>query len=515
MANDGFMKRSRRRALTGLLAMVIAGGAVGPALPQPRGALAETRSARIAHNDDGVFLRAEPTFGATVLGTLPEGTVVGLRTDEADTTYDTDGVTRWWPVATDQGDGWVSGFYLDIPTPPGSATGGNTSEQTKTAATSPAESATGIEQKSAAPGAGPILYGTTARIAEVDGVNLREQPAVGSAAVGQLAFDAVVELRIGETDTVYADNGRWWPVRVEGRDGWILGSYLAPADGAAVPQSESPAVASDDGIEGGNSAEQTEQTVADAPGKQAADIPLFSIGAYVAALTEDGTGLNIRADGAPDSEQVGSIPENDVVQVMDGPFLDPTGRGWYLITDGAVSGFVDGGYLGSADQPAAPGDDEAPELQFPEAPLIDLDRDRPGRATGSFVYPVAGFTFTQSFGCSPYWFEPWEPSIGCNYHNGVDLAASMGTPLTASDGGTVEYSGWCDCGLGYYVKIDHGNGYKTVYGHMSELWVSSGERVSQGETIGAMGSTGNSTGPHVHFMVEVNGITDDPLAYLG
>jgi murein DD-endopeptidase MepM/ murein hydrolase activator NlpD len=136
-------------------------------------------------------------------------------------------------------------------------------------------------------------------------------------------------------------------------------------------------------------------------------------------------------------------------------------------------------------------------------------------ATGSFMYPVGDFVFTQGYGCSPYWFEPWEPAIGCNFHNGIDLAAPWYTPLAAADGGIVEYAGWCDCGLGYYVKIDHGNGFKTVYGHMAEQpWVATGQAVRQGEVIGPMGSTGNSTGPHVHFIVEVNGITDDPLNYL-
>src|SRR5690348_7506689 len=69
-------------------------------------------------------------------------------------------------------------------------------------------------------------------------------------------------------------------------------------------------------------------------------------------------------------------------------------------------------------------------------------------------------------------------------HNGVDLAAPYGSPIEAADGGTVEQAGWCDCGLGYYVKIDHGDGFETVYGHMSEYYVTPGEQVSKGETIG-------------------------------
>ena len=187
-----------------------------------------------------------------------------------------------------------------------------------------------------------------------------------------------------------------------------------------------------------------------------------------------------------------------------------------MVTDGGVTGYVISTYLTQADQPPAPDGDAFPGLELPEAPEIPVPDLQPqtGLATGSFIYPVGSYTFTQSYGCSPYWFEPWEPAFGCNFHNGIDLANVWGTPLLAADGGVVEYAGWCDCGLGYYVKIDHGNGFKTVYGHMGELWVASGEAVSQGDRIGAMGSTGNSTGPHIHFMVELNGSTVDPLEYL-
>jgi len=100
-------------------------------------------------------------------------------------------------------------------------------------------------------------------------------------------------------------------------------------------------------------------------------------------------------------------------------------------------------------------------------------------------------------------------------HNGIDLAAPLGTPIMAAAAGTVAEAGWCDCGLGYYVKIDHGNGLATYYGHMqSTPYVSVGQSVAQGETIGPIGSTGLSTGPHVHFMVQKNGVTVDPMDYL-
>jgi len=103
------------------------------------------------------------------------------------------------------------------------------------------------------------------------------------------------------------------------------------------------------------------------------------------------------------------------------------------------------------------------------------------------------------------------------YHNGVDIATPIGTampPLYACTSGVVTRSGWNPWGLGLHVSIDHGNGYETVYGHMSRIDVGYGERVSRGQVIGLMGTTGRSTGPHVHFMVKYNGVAQNPLNYM-
>ena len=101
------------------------------------------------------------------------------------------------------------------------------------------------------------------------------------------------------------------------------------------------------------------------------------------------------------------------------------------------------------------------------------------------------------------------------YHNGVDIATGSSgmPPILACSSGTVTRSGWDPFGLGLHVIIDHGNGYQTVYGHMSRIDVSYGEHIGRGEQIGLMGSTGNSTGPHVHFMVKYNGLSQNPLNY--
>ncbi len=99
-------------------------------------------------------------------------------------------------------------------------------------------------------------------------------------------------------------------------------------------------------------------------------------------------------------------------------------------------------------------------------------------------------------------------------HKGLDIATSTGTPVAAAAGGTVIFSGWDSYGLGNCVKISHGNGVVTVYGHCSKLYVTSGEKVSAGEAIAAVGSTGNSTGPHLHLEIRVNGSPQNPQLYL-
>jgi len=92
-----------------------------------------------------------------------------------------------------------------------------------------------------------------------------------------------------------------------------------------------------------------------------------------------------------------------------------------------------------------------------------------------------------------------------SFHKGIDIAVYMGEPVYASDAGTVVYAGWNDTGYGYLVLIDHNNGYQTLYAHLSAVGVSCGSNVSQGQWIGNAGSTGNSTGPHLHFEVRRDG----------
>jgi murein DD-endopeptidase MepM/ murein hydrolase activator NlpD len=98
-------------------------------------------------------------------------------------------------------------------------------------------------------------------------------------------------------------------------------------------------------------------------------------------------------------------------------------------------------------------------------------------------------------------------------HAGIDIANGTGTPIRAAKGGTIILAGW-NGGYGNCIVIDHGGGFSTLYGHMTRLRASEGQRVGQGDLIGDMGSTGNSTGSHLHFETRVNGSPQDPSRYL-
>jgi murein DD-endopeptidase MepM/ murein hydrolase activator NlpD len=98
-------------------------------------------------------------------------------------------------------------------------------------------------------------------------------------------------------------------------------------------------------------------------------------------------------------------------------------------------------------------------------------------------------------------------------HEGIDIAAGLGTPIRAAAAGTVIHAGWLG-GYGNLVVLDHGDGLATAYAHASAILVGVGQSVAQGQTVSLVGSTGNSTGPHLHFEVRVNGSAVDPLLYL-
>jgi len=121
-----------------------------------------------------------------------------------------------------------------------------------------------------------------------------------------------------------------------------------------------------------------------------------------------------------------------------------------------------------------------------------------GLGTGQFVWPVGG-TISQGFS--------W-------YHKAIDIANHSLPDIVAADGGLISFIGWQPGGYGNHIIIDHGNGYQTLYAHLSQIYISVGQKVGRGQVIGKMGSTGRSTGPHLHFEIRINGSNQNPLNYL-
>ncbi len=120
--------------------------------------------------------------------------------------------------------------------------------------------------------------------------------------------------------------------------------------------------------------------------------------------------------------------------------------------------------------------------------------------SGSFIWPA-----------NNHWLS------GNNYwagHLGIDIAAGLGEPIYAADAGVVVFAGWSNWGYGNMVVIDHGNGWQTLYAHLSQWNVSCGQSLLQGNIVGLAGSTGNSSGPHLHFEMNYNGARPNPWNYL-
>lgn len=127
----------------------------------------------------------------------------------------------------------------------------------------------------------------------------------------------------------------------------------------------------------------------------------------------------------------------------------------------------------------------------------------------TWVTPVSGYTLTSPFGMRKH------PVLGVNrMHNGIDMACAQGTPIYATRAGKVTTAAYQAGGAGYYVSINHLDGFSSIYMHMTNFVVSAGQSVNQGQLIGYVGSTGISTGPHLHFGISYAGSYVNPLAYI-
>lgn len=150
---------------------------------------------------------------------------------------------------------------------------------------------------------------------------------------------------------------------------------------------------------------------------------------------------------------------------------------------------------------------EADAVEREESSLSSLIREKEGSFTGpvsasGLIWPVRG-PVTSGFGMR------WG-----RLHAGIDISAGTGTAIHAAKSGTVIFVGWMG-GYGNAVIVSHGGGFSTLYGHQSRLGSSQGQNVDQGQTIGYVGSTGHSTGPHLHFETRVNGTAQNPRGFLG
>ena len=152
-------------------------------------------------------------------------------------------------------------------------------------------------------------------------------------------------------------------------------------------------------------------------------------------------------------------------------------------------------------------DESAKRLSsYTEITLYLTDQHNGARATPS-IWPTQGRI------TSPYGYRIAPLRAASEYHTGIDIAGESGTPVYATADGVVRHSGWAQ-GYGMCAVIDHGFGYSTLYGHMSEIIAKEGEQVKRGRLIGRMGSTGTSTGNHLHYEVWTGGLPRDPMKFL-
>ena len=143
--------------------------------------------------------------------------------------------------------------------------------------------------------------------------------------------------------------------------------------------------------------------------------------------------------------------------------------------------------------------------------IAELERQEAANSivsTGTYIWPLPGYRPGSAYGwrIHPIWGDR-------RFHAGEDIGAPSGTSILAADSGIATVIPDNGNGSGNYIMINHGGGRVTLYAHMSGFAVSNGATVTQGQTIGYVGSTGNSTGPHLHFEVRVNGATTDPKSY--
>ncbi len=520
---------------------------------------------------DGLRLRDGADLGAAVLAVLPEGATVALTGAPR-----LNGGQAWYPVKYADLEGWAVGDYLGAASSASSAPATNRQALSITIGEHVAVSNTGgwplrlraasnldAATLAAAPENavlrvldGPLsdAVGNAWYAVNYDGVT-------GYASAAYLSWtDAALSVReqtvaaagvgVEVGDRVAVSNTGGWPLRIRAANGADAATLAAAPEGAVLQVLDGPITdmagnswyaVSYDGLEGYAGANYLSATAQPLSVRTAfADVAavgaaVLADGAAVAVSNTGGWDLRIRESAGLEGGVLAAASEGTVFRVLDAPITDGEGNAWYRVDYDGLVGYARASYLQSTDRepsarPVTPApvvaattvpavvESAAPPAAAPSvtpAPAAQPQRTaatasqapaaEPVRATGSFIWPAQG-TFTQGYGGNVAFYGP-------GGHNGVDVANRIGTPVVAADGGVVTYAGWKG-GLGNAVVIDHGNGFVTEYGHASALNVSVGQRVARGQQIMAMGSTGNSTGSHVHFSVIINGVYVNPMGYL-
>lgn len=192
--------------------------------------------------------------------------------------------------------------------------------------------------------------------------------------------------------------------------------------------------------------------------------------------------------------------------------LLPTARS-FLIHSGQAASLAGVAVLAMAAAPLTPAPDKAavPALAAPEAPPMTAVAEPAGPVTRliAFEAPVRNHAINSPFGLRRL------PGQAARNHEGVDIAAPQGTGVYVAAEGSVLRTGYDPAGYGRFVEIRHPNGMTTLYGHLSRLDVASGDRVKTGARIGLVGSTGRSTGPHLHFEVRRGERQINPVKVMG
>jgi murein DD-endopeptidase MepM/ murein hydrolase activator NlpD len=196
-----------------------------------------------------------------------------------------------------------------------------------------------------------------------------------------------------------------------------------------------------------------------------------------------GTGVVHKVSSGDNIYTIAKKYQVDAQAIVNWPFNDFSDLENFTLTPGQVI-FVPNGVV--EDAPAKPAQRYVAQIQAG------------ARGTSSFIWPTSG-SITQ---------------YPIYYHMALDIANPTMPPVIAADTGTVTFSGCINWGYGCHVIIDHGNGYQSLYGHMSRLDVNVGDSVGQGQQIGVMGSTGRSTGTHLHFEIRTGGTLLNPLDFL-